>query len=922
MAFTFYPRALRERDAYSGGVSPGLQTSIYQSMIMETHLTMTITVYGKVQGVGFRPLVCRLAKKCCVTGFVKNAGTHVEIVATGTQEAIASLCESLKSAALPVRVDTLVCSEISEFDKRKKMEEAGIAETFASFASVMSSEAEEVKFVSADIGICPCCLQEVKEKGNRRNSYSYISCAQCGPRYTIIKKLPYDRANTTMESFALCDECAGEYNNMTDRRGHGETISCFRCGPQLKCFIKNESAAQASDEKIIGLANDLLKKNQIVMVKAVGGFNLVCRADRTDVVARLRDLKKRVSKPFAVMVKNTEEAARFCYVSFEEKQLLESEARPIVLLQKKRDGASLSAQTAVKKLAETSEKMAAEMPVQISLPMSAQNLRHDAGRTQPNHTGAVPVAENVTDVSDQIGVMLPSMGFYACLDVPFPVIVTSCNYAGEPILYKDEEAFRFYEAHEAIAALFTYDREILRPADDSVTRIVKGRLQILRRTKGYMPEPLCVCSMEGAFKNSNASEKFQPGDRHNDTLLLQSKSVMRQKCNPFVPAHVHYHYAQPVLATGAEMKPGFCLAAGGSFFPAEIPGDLALEATEAFFEETVKDWMQLLSVRPEAVVADLHEGYTTTAWGKQFAEKNCLPFYQVQHHHAHALSVMAEHGLTGKTLAVCFDGTGAGTDGTVWGGEFLVCEGAAYKRVGHIKAISMLGGDGSMQQAWKTALCHLAAAEIASPDPRFAVVKAALQHKINCIETTSMGRLFDAAASILGLADFNSHQGRCAMALETAARNALQNKIQPLALAFSIEEERDENRNNKYNASVYAVSNDKSNLNKVVYNPAPLWNCLCKSCGNEELVCAAALGFHYALVNMVVDMAERVNIKQIALCGGCFANRILLENCTTALQTRGFQVYYNEAVSPGDGGIAVGQAYYGQIIYPMRRLNS
>ena len=889
---------------------------------METHLTMTITVYGKVQGVGFRPLVCRLAKNVGVTGFVKNAGTHVEIVATGTQEAIASLCESLKSAALPVRVDTLVCSEISEFDKRKKMEEAGIAETFASFASVMSSESEEVKFVSADIGICPCCLQEVKEKGNRRNSYSYISCAQCGPRYTIIKKLPYDRANTTMESFTLCDECAGEYNNMTDRRGHGETISCFRCGPQLKCFIKNESAAQASDEKIIGLANDLLKKNQIVMVKAVGGFNLVCRADRTDVVARLRDLKKRVSKPFAVMVKNTEEAARFCYVSLEEKQLLESEARPIVLLQKKRDGASLSAQTAVKKLAETSEKMAAEMPVQISLTMSAQNLRHDADRTQPNHTGAVPVAENVTDVSDQIGVMLPSMGFYACLDIPFPVIVTSCNYAGEPILYKDEEAFRFYEAHEAIAALFTYDREILRPADDSVTRIVNGRPQILRRTKGYMPEPLCVCSVEGAFKNSNASEKFQPGDRHNDTLSLQSKSVMRQKCNPFVPAHVHYHYAQPVLATGAEMKPGFCLAAGGSFFPAEIPGDLALEATEAFFEETVKDWMQLLSVRPEAVVADLHEGYTTTAWGKQFAEKNCLPFYQVQHHHAHALSVMAEHGLTGKTLAVCFDGTGAGTDGTVWGGEFLVCEGAAYKRVGHIKAISMLGGDGSMQQAWKTALCHLAAAEIASPDPRFAVVKAALQHKINCIETTSMGRLFDAAASILGLADFNSHQGRCAMALETAARNALQNKIQPLALAFSIEEERDENRNNKYNASVYAVSNDKSNLNKVVYNPAPLWNCLCKSCGNEELVCAAALGFHYALVNMVVDMAERVNIKQIALCGGCFANRILLENCTTALQTRGFQVYYNEAVSPGDGGIAVGQAYYGQIIYPMRRLNS
>ncbi len=822
---------------------------------MTRQLTAEISVYGKVQGVGFRPLVCRLAEENALTGFVRNEGTHVEILVTGEPEKIEKLCESLRNAALPVHVENLVRREVS-------------LQKFSTFTSVPSTESKEVKLVSADIGICSHCSQELKEKGNRRQGYSYISCAQCGPRYTIIRKLPYDRVNTTMDQFVLCDDCAKEYTDMQNRRGHGETISCYHCGPQLLCVVKEEYKKveniftvsgsldrQAQDKKIIALAIELLKQGQIIMVKAVGGFNLACRADKADVVTRLRDLKKRMSKPFAVMVTDVALAEKFCYISAEEKTLLQSAARPIVLLQKKKS-------------------------------------KNDW------------LAENVTDVSDQVGVFLPALGFYSELDVDFPFIVTSCNYTGQPIIYKDEEAQRFFAEHANIAALFTYEREILRPADDAVTRIVNGKVQVLRRTKGYIPEPVAVFMSK---KNCDTAD-----------LILLNKSGVTNHDQEIPAPFNHKLLKDQILAVGAQMEPGFCLTAEGQLFPAEIPGNISLEKTENFFAESVKDWTELLSIKPQAVVGDLHPGYTTTQWGKEFAEKNGLPFYQVQHHHAHALSVMAEHKLTGKVLAACFDGTGFGTDGTVWGGEFLLCEGSGFTRVGHLKSILMLGGDVSMQQAWKTALCHLAAAGLHSNDSRLAIVQKALQLNVNVIRTSSMGRLFDAASSLLGLADFNSHQGRCAMDLESAARSALMEKTQPLSLAFKKEKtELDENRNtndntdNTYREIINANDDAEKNLKKVIYDPTPLWKVLLQIKRERKSICAAALGFHYAVVDMVTDMAEHIAVNQVVLAGGCFANRILLETCTRELHKRGFQVFYNEAVSPGDGGISLGQAYYG-----------
>ena len=899
---------------------------------MKHCVTVAITVYGKVQGVGFRPLVCRLAKENKLTGFVRNAGTHVEIMATGVAEHIEKLCDSLRNAALPVIVERFVCRQVP-------------LQEFATFTSVLSTESKEVKLVSADIGICENCLRELKEKGNRRQGYSYISCAQCGPRYTIIRKLPYDRANTTMDQFALCDDCAEEYGDMQNRRGHGETISCYRCGPQLQCVVKdgfknifksdcgkghflktaflnsdNNSAwidsdsnkfsvddnenhcngfnsvnRQAQDKNIITVARELLKQGQIIMVKAVGGFNLLCRADKAEVVTRLRDLKKRMSKPFAVMVTDLALAENFCYISAEEKSLLQSAARPIVLLQKKKS----KNDWLTEKISEDSLKDSITKRTDVT---SSSQINVEA-----EETNSVPMflADNVTDVSDQVGVFLPSMGFYSELDVNFPFIVTSCNYTGQPIIYKDEEAQRFFEEHANIAALFTYERDILRPADDSVTRIINGRVQVLRRTKGYMPEPIPILN----YKNNC------------DTVIsdLQFKLTANSKQFERKVSTYKKSWKDKVLALGAQMEPGFCLTAERQFFPAEIPGDISLEKTENFFADSVHDWMQLLNIKPQAVVADLHPGYTSSQWGKKFAEQNGLSFYQVQHHHAHALAVMAEHHLKEKVLAVCFDGTGLGTDGTVWGGEFLLCEGSGFTRVGHLKSIPMLGGDVSMQQAWKTALCHLAAAGLHSHDPRFAIVQKALALDVNVIQTSSMGRLFDAASSLLGLADFNSHQGRCAMALESVARTALMEKIKPLPLAFTKEwDKSDENNKNsndrRFNETINADVKDNYNFEKVLYNPAPVWEALLQVKRERKDICAAALGFHYAVVNMVIGMAERMGVKQVILAGGCFANRILLESCTKELQKKDFQVYYNEAVSCGDGSISLGQAYYGYIV--------
>ena len=755
--------------------------------------TYSIMVTGRVQGVGFRPFVCRLGKASHLTGRVKNLGGIVAIRATGAEEDLVSFLEGLRRASEPARVETVSFREEA-------------LQPFEDFRSVPSDGAAKEPVFPADLGICPDCLRELHDPQNRHYGYPYISCTACGPRYTIIRKLPYDRINTTMAEVAFCPDCRREYREEADRRCHGETISCPHCGPQLYGLAGGQHLEK---DKAMEEAVRLVKEGAIVIIKSIGGYNLVCRGDRAETVHRLRILKERDRKPFALMVTGLEQAERLCVLSEEERKLLTSAVRPIVLLPK-------------------------------------QNTLH--------------LPKETCDKVPLLGLFLPPSGFYALLteQVGVPLIVTSCNRSGEPILFRDDEARAWFEDHPDVAGFFSYDREILRSADDSVVKADAGVVQVLRRTRGFLPEPALRHLPEGR-----------------------------------------------VLACGADMEPSFCLTGGGRLYPAQIPCELDSEVSECFLKESEADWEAMLGIAPDRVVTDLHSGYVSTRWGREAAAARHLPLLTVQHHHAHALSVMAEHRLDGPCLAFVFDGTGAGTDGTVWGGEILLCKGTAMKRVGHLKTIPMLGGDESMKQAWKSAMCHLAAAGLgaaAAWDKRFAVVKAALDAGVNTIGNSSIGRLFDGVAAFLGLASENTFKGECPMALEEAAHCAAAAGREPLPLSLRAQEED----------------------GILVWDAAPLWRGLLDFCGTpfaalpEEQRAAlrgkaevAALGFHEALAAMIADSAGRFGIRDVVLTGGCFANGTLLARAAEKLRRQHFRVFVNEAVPCGDGGISLGQAFYG-----------
>ena len=528
----------------------------------------------------------------------------------------------------------------------------------------------------------------------------------------------------------------------------------------------------------------LAKEGAILLVKAMGGYQLVCRGDKKETVLSLRRMKHRSGKPFALMMKDIDMAKAWAELSEKEIEMLTSPVRPILLAAPKR-------------------------------------------KVLPAVASRVP----------RLGLCLPSTGFYAQLSsgVDAPLIVTSANQSGEPMIFRDEEAQAYYEAEEDIAGLFFYDREILRPADDSVMQRQGRRPQLLRRTRGFLPEP----------------------------VVRDAPSGM-------------------VLATGADMAPGFALAGGGSLYPAEVPCDIRNERSQEVFLKTEQDWEELLGLSPQAVISDRHPAYLSRMMGETIARERGLPFYTVQHHHAHALSVMAEHHLREKSLAFVFDGTGYGEDGTVWGGEILLCEGTSMQRVGHLAPVSMIGGDASMKQAWKSALSYLAAADLPSKDPRAPFVRAALSHHVNTIENSSMGRLFDAAAALLGLGEENHFKGECPMALEAAAMTATH-----APKIFWEGKERD---------------------GRLLWDGRELIRALLASHGTIE---EKALAFHEAIAEMILSSAEHFGLPRILLSGGCFLNQLLLMRAREALQKRGFSVYTNEKVPPGDGGIALGQAWYG-----------
>ncbi len=776
-------------------------------------------MWGIVQGVGFRPFVVRLADFYGIKGEVLNIGGLVEIRLTDTEENIEKFIDALKK-------EKPEPAEIVHI-KRERIEFI----PYETFTILDSSEGDdEAAMIPADLAICPECLRELKEATNPRYHHPFISCMVCGPRYTIIDKIPYDRENTAMTEFSMCEFCRQEYTDRKDRRFHAQTISCYDCGPQFELLrpnkvellrpLKTEVAEQEklrlagkkqnqeelnfdakmkNQQELIDFAATLLSQGKIIGFKAVGGYNLVCSPLDDSAVEKLRMLKGREEKPFAVMFKDVEMVRKYCMVSPEEESLISSAARPIMLLE------------------------------------------YSARAWWRTNLAGEPSCKEF-EKSRFIGCLLPSMGGQYLLLEKFdgPLIMTSANVSSLPMIKDDQEMLDFMgKSNGLISEVLSNKREIKVRVDDSVARIIDGQPQLIRRAKGYTPVPLHI----------NMGEK-KPGNE-----------IM-------------------ILAAGGQLKNSFAVSKGPFSYVSQYFGDLDSLENCNIYEENIERMKALFRIEPCMVVCDLHPLYNSTIIGEKYAEKKQIPILKVQHHHAHVASVMAEHGINDAVIGVSFDGTGYGADGEIWGGEILFCHQDKYERLAHLQYVKMVGGDSSMKEGWKSAMCYVNHKSRRLEEDEFqidiseivnfgagvedreswTIIKAALDHNVNTIESSSMGRLFDAVSSLLGICQENKYEGQCAILLEDAAARAMK-------------------------APGVNVADD------------------------------LALKFHLSIAESVLEQCEKFRAKtgvnKVALTGGVFQNKILMEESLAKLRVAKFEVFYNISVSPNDGGIALGQNYIG-----------
>jgi len=732
-----------------------------------------IRVSGIVQGVGFRPFVYGLAIDMGLAGFVGNDtdGVFIEVESeAATLDRFVTALEA--SAPAAARIRRIEAEEIEPT--------GGV-----SFRIVESHHAETgTALVSPDLRTCDDCLRELHDPNDRRHGYPFINCTNCGPRFTITLRTPYDRPDTTMAPFVMCAACDGEYGDPSDRRFHAQPNACPECGPAV-------ASVPPSDDPIAD-ARRRIAAGQVVAIKGLGGFHLACDARSDAAVALLRERKGRIDKPFAVMVDSVERARSLAHVDDAEERLLTSRERPIVLLAKR---------------------------------------------------GGVGVSDSVAPGNGHLGVMLPYTPLHDLLIEPGDVwVMTSGNLSEEPIVTQNDEAM------ERLGALsdsyLIHDRDIHVPCDDSVIRVLDGSEYPIRRSRGYAPFPVPL---------------------------------------PFE--------SPPILATGGELKATFCLAAGHDGFMSQHIGDMENLETLDAFTAAVAHFTDLFRIEPEVIAADLHPGYLSTKW----AERQSLPVVKVQHHHAHIASVMAEHGVRESVIGFSFDGTGYGTDGTIWGGEVLVADYEGFERVGHLKATPLPGGNSAVRSPARMALSFLHTADIpwsnelapvsALPDTDLAILTAQLERGINTVPTTSMGRLFDAVSAIAGVRQAITYEAQAAIEFE-----ALIDASEGGTYTFGI--------------------NDTDGL--LVIDPAPVLGAIAADVVAGETIGAVAARFHRGVAGVIVEIAERVRrrtgLTTVGLSGGVFQNVTLTQATRTALVDRDFEVLLHRLVPPNDGGLALGQA--------------
>ncbi len=732
-------------------------------------------VKGLVQGIGYRPFVARIAEKLNITGWVRNTGGIVTVLACGEHSEL----ETLRGRLLNEVPTGGFITDIEEVTVDKsEIEEAG----FSAFSIIESDSdvGKNLPLIPADIATCSHCSAELLNSKNRRFLHPFISCTSCGPRYSIIEKLPYDRDTITMSDFSMCPECQTEYMGKNDRRRHAQTIACCSCGPKLEFLtikdkISDNVTVCGKVDNIVDICNEndlvseisraavLLKAGGILAIKDIGGYHLACNPFNERAVAALRVLKHREAKAFAVMFESAEQAREFCNVDAQEQKLLESPARPIVLIRKRQSGK------------------------------------------------AFPY--NVTLTSPDIGAMLPCNPVQILLvNECGPLIMTSGNASGD-VLEIDNGRMRDWLEQRVVSpeysfldvpvAMLNHNRRILRPMDDSVMKIVRGHQQFIRRGRGHVPSTISV------------------------------------------------DISGEIFSAGGDLKSSFCYVKDGFAYVSQYLGDLESVSCQRFYKNEMEAMKQIFGFKPEKVVCDKHPGYFSHKMAEQLSGNQGLPLHQVQHHKAHVAAVIAEHHLEEPVLGFAFDGTGYGDDGTIWGSEVFIWNGGSdMERVGHLKPVTLIGGDEGAKNCDTilTGILHASEKDELDTNPNNKIISAAIDNNINTVISTSMGRWFDAASAMLDICHYNTYEGQAPIELENIAY----------------------------------TNSPKSKL---------------------------ARSFIYSVADFILAQTRKHQIKQVVLSGGTFLNRILLERTVDLLEAENYQVYISEQLPPGDGSICLGQAF-------------
>lgn len=800
-----------------------------------------IHVTGIVQGVGMRPFVYREAMAHGICGWVLNAGDGVHIEAHALIEALDEFVTALSEhAPAAARVEHVAVADLEP--------DAWDADDEQVFRIVASQDQTvHTTLISPDIATCDDCLRELFDPADRRYHYPFINCTNCGPRFTIIRSLPYDRAATSMNCFPMCPECAAEYADPLDRRFHAQPDACFDCGPHITWreavngdACGNSSATPAvgttreASDAIIERCVELLASGGIVAIKGLGGFHLACDASNEQAVAELRRRKRRSNKPLAVMVRDLADAERLCHVNDVARGLLAGSIRPIVL------------------------------------------LRRRAACESGGSPDALALAPSVAHDLPELGVMLPYTPLQHLLLAAaeargmHALVMTSGNLSEEPIETDDDLAWERLVAAGIADALLGNDRAILSRYDDSVVRVVDGTVMPVRRARGYAPQPLSLPALDGT-----APCVLACGPQQKATIALT-----REDADGHVACFVSQHIGD--VENGATFD--------------------AWSAARARLEN-------LFDLTPAALACDMHPNYLSSQWARERAREHSLPLIEIQHHHAHIASVMAEAIAAGqlttdaRVLGIAFDGTGAGTDGTIWGGEFLVAGLADFERAAHLRTWALPGGAASVRDARRNAFALLselgllehpgAAGLLGALDEQTRSVTATMiERGINSPRTSSMGRLFDAAAAILGICDKATYEGEPAIELEAAAWPALGGKTVRL----------DGNH-----AGVFTSADDSP-----ILDPQPLIESLLNGIEAGTPADRLALEFHIAITHATTHIAceicNRENLDTVALSGGVFMNRLLLQLLTHELKDAGLAVLVPHTVPVNDGCIAYGQA--------------